>query len=498
MIGRGSGILNHVTSLPSSHGIGDLGPEADRFIHFLAESRQRYWQLLPITAVSSQFAYSPYSGISSFAGNILLISPEMVADCGLIGAGDLKGLQRNEVGPADFRYAKSIRKKILATAYRSSGGNSNQCRYEDFQKKHADWLDDYALFSILKKYFRGRPWHLWPVEFRDRHPETLKKTSSEFKNDLELVKFEQFLFFAQWEQLRERCQKNNIHIIGDLPFYVSHDSADVWSHPDLFLLDSRKRPVMVSGVAPEMFNPAGQRWGHPIFNWEELKERNYAWWIKRLRHNLRFYDLIRLDHFQGFFSYWEIPYRSKTAMPGRDVQGPGKNLFHVLTRSLSLAPVIAEDLGNITAATREAITNLDLPGMKPLIFAFDESLPTNPYAPHSIGNNSIVYTGTHDCNTVRGWFQEDASQEDRRRLFTYLGKRVTEKNVAGEMIRLAMMTTAHTVIFPLQDLLGLGSESRLNRPGTTKGNWSWRFSPEHLTAALAKRLAEMTELFGRA
>lgn len=498
MIGRGSGILNHLTSLPSPYGIGDLGPAAYRFARFLGEAKQRYWQILPVTAVSPGQGYSPYSGLSAYAGNVLLISPELLAESGWIPAAALGRFPAGKQERADFAAAGSIRERLFRAAYEKFIRDGERRPYEAFCGQHAEWLDDFALFTVLKRNNGGKPWHRWPGEIRDRHPRALQKARSASREELEQVKFRQYLFYEQWERLREHCRRENIHFIGDVPFYVSHDSVDVWANPEIFHLDAQKQPTCVSGVAPEMFNPAGQRWGHPIFRWEVLKQRNYDWWIGRLRHNLRLYDFIRLDHFQGFFSYWEIPARAKTARHGREVPGPGMDLFTTLSRSLSGCPIIAEDLGNITAATREAMNHFGLPGMKPLLFAFDETLPVNPYAPHNLGKNSVAYTGTHDCNTVRGWFEEEASPEVRRRLYRYLGKRVGPETAAWAMIRLAMATVADTAIIPLQDLLGLGGASRMNRPGTVRGNWLWRCQEESITPGLARRLAELTAFFGRA
>jgi 4-alpha-glucanotransferase len=498
MIGRGSGVLNHITSLPSPCGSGDLGPGAYRFADFLAAAKQRYWQILPITAVGSAQGYSPYSGPSAYAGNDLLISPESLAAAGWIPAGIADRLAVRKQDRADFAAARSARERLFPAAYEKFVRDGNPCRYEAFCARHAGWLDDFALFTVLKRHGGGKEWHRWPEEIRDRQPRALQKVRAACRAELEEVKFRQFLFYGQWEALKEHCRRDNIYFIGDLPFYVSHDSADVWANPEIFQLDAQKKPAFVSGVAPEMFNPSGQKWGHPLFRWDVLKRRRYDWWLARLRHNLQLYDFVRLDHFQGFFSYWEIPARAKTARPGRDVEGPGMDLFTTLGRSLPLGPIIAEDLGNITAATREAIGHFNLPGMKPLIFAFDEALPVNPYAPHNIEKNSIVYTGTHDCNTLRGWFEEEASPADRRRLERYLGKRVRAATVAGAMTRLALSTVADTAIIALQDLLGLGADSRMNRPGTTRGNWRWRFGQESLTPELTRRLAEETAFFGRA
>lgn len=496
MIGRGSGILNHITSLPSSFGIGDLGTGAYGFADFLQEAKQRYWQILPITAVSPAHGYSPYSGPSAFAGNVLLISPELLAASGWIQTG---ALERYPAGKqVDFVTARSLKERLLLEAYEKFARDGKRRRYEEFCVKHADWLDDFALFTVLKRNYGGKAWHCWPGEIRDRHPQALQKVRSTCRNDLEQVKFQQYLFYEQWERLKRHCRGKNIYLIGDVPFYVSHDSADVWAYPEIFHLDAQKKPVVVSGVAPEMFNPSGQKWGHPVFRWDVLRQRNYDWWMGRLRHNLQLYDFIRLDHFQGFFTYWEIPARAKTARHGREVAGPGMDLFTVLSRSLSLCPIIAEDLGNITAATREAIKYLGIPGMKPLLFAFDGNLPANPYAPHNIEKNSIVYTGTHDCNTVKGWFEEETSPEVRRRLDRYLGKRVSSTTVAEAMVRLALATVADTAIIALQDLLSLGSESRMNRPGTARGNWLWRRPPDSITPGLTHRLAELTAFFGRA
>jgi 4-alpha-glucanotransferase len=366
-----------------------------------------------------------------------------------------------------------------------------------FCQEEASWLDDFALFIALKSRYGGKAWSDWPPDVRDRRTEALHSAKRDLQERIESERFLQYLFFRQWMALKGFCNKRGISIIGDMPIYVVHDSVDVWVHPSLFHLDLRKKPSAVAGVPPDYFSKTGQLWGNPVYRWDVLKETRYEWWVDRVRHNVKLFDLVRVDHFRGFMAYWEIPATEKTAIRGRWVRAPGKDFFQSLSVRFPSLPIIAEDLGTITEEVWQVMDYFGFPGMKVLLFAFGEDLPTNPYAPHNHVKNCVVYTGTHDNNTTIGWYQKETSQEDRSRMSRYLGREVTAENVHCEMIRLAMMSVADTAVIPMQDLLGLGEEARMNQPAKETGNWGWRLLPQRLTVAVKNRLLEMTEIYGR-
>lgn len=493
---RGSGVLNHVTSLPSPYGTGDLGPAAYRFIDFLAEARQCYWQVLPLNPVHSAYGFSPYSASSAFAGNTLLVSPESLVAEGYLKTGDLPAPFPSD--PADFPRARRIRGKLFPKVLSSFQKGESRYAFKQFCRVQAPWLDDYALFCVLKKSYGGKPWHQWPPEMRERRPDALDKARAIFDRELEEIKILQFLFFNQWHALKNYARAKRIRLIGDLPLYVAHDSADVWSNPELFCLDEDRKSRMVSGAPGGAWNPMGQRWGHPLYRWDVMKRGGYAWWLARLEHNLSLYDRLRLDHFQGFFRYWAIPAAAKNALAGRWMPAPGMDFFRCASRCLPQLPFIAEDLGEITPDTRETMAIFKMPGMRPLTFAFDGSPAKSPFAPHHLVGNTVVYTGTHDSNSIRGWYETEASRSQKNLLNRYLGRKLTVETVSQALIQLALMTVADTVILPLQDVLGLGADARMNRPGTLKGNWLWRCREDQITRETAIKLAGWTELYGRA
>ena len=492
---RGSGILNHVTSLPSPYGTGDLGPAAYRFVDFLAEARQRYWQVLPLNPVHGAFGFSPYSSSSAFAGNTLLISPERLTGEGYLKTGELP--DKLPADQADFHRAGQIRQKLFLKVFSCFQKGEDHYFFDRFCREQAFWLDDYALFCVLKKSYGGKPWPHWPPEIRDRRPGALDKARAIFHREMEEIKILQFLFFNQWHALKSYARAKQIRLIGDLPLYVAHDSADVWANPELFYLGEDRKAVLVSGAPGGGWNPMGQRWGHPLYRWEVIRDQGYRWWFARLEHNLSLYDRLRLDHFQGFFRFWAIPASAKTALAGHWMPGPGIDFFRKAGRRLACMPFIAEDLGVITPETRETMRLFRIPGTKPLTFAFDEGLGESPFAPHNLERDNVVYTGTHDANPLRGWYETEASQNQRRRLNRYLGRKLTADTVAPALIQLAMMTVADTVIIPLQDVLGLGADARMNRPGTMKGNWIWRCREDQLVPGTAAKLAGWAELYGR-
>lgn len=497
MIRRASGILLHVTSLPSPYGIGDLGTGAYRFVDFLAETGQSFWQVLPLSPTAAVHSHSPYSSFSAFAGNPLLISPELLCRDSLLTRTELETAPSFSSDRVDYGIVAAFKEQLFTLAFDRFRSGKRRGDWTAFCEQQNFWLADYALFAALKREFPHGTWQSWPPELRDRKRGTLNKFRKKLALLIAREKFLQYLFYRQWFSLREYCRRKGIYLIGDLPIYVAHDSADVWAHPEIFALAADKNPQAVGGVPPDLFSKTGQLWGTPVYRWDVLKETGYAWWLDRLRHGFRNYDFLRIDHFVGLVSYWEVPAGEKTAVKGQWKKVPVEDFFRTLDRTFPCLPLIAEDLGATNADVREIMNRYEIPGMRPLLFAFGESLPVHSCAPHNVPQNVIVYTGTHDLNTVRGWFNKEATPQDKKRLFRYLGRRVPASEVHWAMIRLAMMSVAQWVIFPLQDILGLDEKARMNRPGTVRGNWQWRFQPEHLSPAIKQQLLELTGLYGR-
>ncbi|MEJ5293063.1 MAG: 4-alpha-glucanotransferase [Candidatus Methanosuratincola sp.] len=492
---RASGILLHPTCLPSDYGIGDFGPQAYRFVDLLAETGQSYWQLLPLNPTSPECGNSPYISSSGFALNPLLISPEMLAADGLLEETALDSIRVPESDRINYRAVQSAKLEILKKAFkgfsRKKGDFSGN--YEGFCDRNASWLDDYAVFTALKEG-SGMPWYLWPEGLRRREPEELASAKRRLEGT-EFHRFVQYIAYWQWSRLKEHCKRKGIRIFGDLPFYVSHDSVDVWTSPGLFKLDSTGRALFVSGVPPDYFSETGQLWGHPVYDWDRHRETGFEWWMRRIKHNVEMFDLVRIDHFRGLLAYWEVPASERTAMNGRWVKVPSDEFFGALRGSFPSLPFVAEDLGVITDDVKAAIKNLGIPGMKVLIFAFDGK-PDNPYLPENHGFNSVSYTGTHDTNTVKGWFMEEATQEVRENLFRYLGRRVGEEEVSAELIKLSMMSGSRLCIVPIQDVLNLGSEARLNVPSSPLNNYLWRMR-EGLSNERLEEFALVTKESGR-
>lgn len=495
---RRSGILLHITSLPSHYGIGDFGPEAYRFVDFLAASGQSVWQVLPLEPTSSFCGNSPYCSHSAFAGNPLLISPDLLVQEGFLDRSDVADRAVFDDERVDFDRVYPLKYRLLQKAFEKFAGRQEMdYEFNRFCEANADWLDDYALFISCKRNFHGAEWNDWPVELRDRHEPALQEWQGKLSREVFTAKFFQYLFARQWTALRKYCRDKNIQIMGDIPIYVSLDSADVWAHPQIFKLNEDKRPIFVAGVPPDYFSSTGQLWGNPVYNWDVLQSRRYDWWIKRIEHNLDLFDMIRLDHFRGFVGYWEVPAGESTAVSGAWMAVPARDFFDTLLRRFPYLPVIAEDLGTITPDVRETMLAYGFAGMKLLLFAFGDDLATNPYVLHNHTQNSVVYTGTHDNNTVKGWFAKEASESDKDRLYRYLGRSVDEENIHWELVRLAMMSVAATAIIPMQDVLGLGENARMNLPAAVHGNWSWRLKGALLTGEWEQRLLEMTRTYGR-
>jgi 4-alpha-glucanotransferase len=489
---RASGLLLHVTSLPSRFGIGDLGPAAFAWIDRLSEAGQSWWQALPLGPTG--YANSPYQALSSFAGNWLVISPEGLLEDGLVSSGDCGGCSF-PTEFVDYEAVIAFKIRLLGTAWHNfdSGARRDLLpEYEQFCLSQAAWLDDYALFRALKAKHNGAYYLDWPAELVQRAPDAIARAQRELAVEIQEICFAQFLLFRQAERLRQHAREKGVKLIGDLPFFVSPDSSDVWANPELFLLDSRYRPRFVAGVPPDFFSATGQLWGNPVYNWDVISQSGYRWYLDRVRALLAHVDVIRLDHFRGFAAAWQIPAGSPTAQSGSWEAGPGISLFETIKRELGALPFVAEDLGVITpdvVALRDAF---QLPGMRVLQFAFDGN-SENPHLPHKYLHNLVAYTATHDNNTTRGWF-ESLSDSEQRVVWEYLGRSAGgSHDIPAALIQLAWFSNAALAIAPLQDLLNLGAEARMNVPGQAEGNWRWRCSENMLTGSAFQWLAEVTE-----
>lgn len=498
---RRGGIFLHLTSLPGPCGIGDLGPTAYGFADFLVAAGQRLWQVLPLTPTTLKCGSSPYTSPSAFAGNPLLISPEHMARDGFLAPSDLDGLDQGmgTQDVTDYVSATQAKSRLLDRAherFREQG-----IRREEFQRfcqAHAFWLEDHALYTALKERFEDQNWSEWPVELRDRHHEALRDWRVQLQTHIEKEMLTQFIFFDQWHALKAYCNQRGIQILGDAPIYVSLESSDVWAHPDIFRLDGARLPTHVAGVPPDYFSSTGQLWGNPLYDWEALAQRGFDWWVRRIGHYLGLFDMVRLDHFRGFLGYWEIPFGEKAAVNGCWRTAPGGDFFATLHGRFPHLPIIAEDLGTITADVREFMTRQGYPGMNVLLFAFMGDVATSPHAPHNYIRHSVTYTGTHDNNTVRGWLRREAQPHEKENLARYLGYPVQESTVTSGLVRMALMSVANLAIIPMQDLLGLNEEARMNTPSISMGNWRYRLKGQHITKELIQGLRELTILFGRA
>jgi 4-alpha-glucanotransferase len=500
---RSSGVLMHVTSLASPYGIGDLGPTAYAFVDFLHRAGQSAWQVLPLNCTTLSRGNSPYNSISAFAMDPMLISVELLHKNGLLKRTEIADPPKFSRDQIDFAKVQSYKLRLLDIAFERFSDHPHPPDYEIFCRDHATWLEPFALFAAMKRRFGKRPWCDWPAALKTSgfRPQaagaySLKSEASSLAVDRE--RFLQFLVYQQYHALKQYAAEKGIQIVGDVPIYVTHDSADVWSHPDLFKLDRSGKSKFVSGVPPDYFSKTGQLWGNPVYDWDALERTGFEWWMQRLEHNLRLFDMVRIDHFRGLVAYWQVPARHKTAMHGEWVPAPSDAFFATLFRRLPSAAVFAEDLGHITADVREVVAKYHLPCMRVMQFAFSGDPAHNPHMPHNHIPNAIVYTGTHDNNTARGWFQDDLDRSGRKRLFDYLGHSVKPADISWEMIRLAQASVAKLAIIPMQDILGLGTKARMNYPAKTKGNWRWRMREGLLIARLADRLCRLTEIRGRA
>ena len=497
---RAAGILLHITSLPSPFGVGDIGPGARCFADYLSNSRQKYWQLLPLNPTEEGQGYSPYSSLSSMAGNTLLISPELLAEDGLLEFQSLKAYYQKEKNEVDYAAAKQIKDKLFDEAYHvfcNDRFSALNTEFQNFCKAEEDWLNDFALYLLLKHQNAGKPWYEWPNDFKLRKEDALLEFASSNANDLDKIKWLQFIFLKQWTDLKEYCRKLDIKLLGDLPFYVSNDSADVWANKELFCIDAEGKMTGMAGVPPDYFNSNGQLWGMPVFRWDVLKAQDYAWWVKRLKKNMQLYDLLRLDHFRAFSTYWDVPAGEETAIKGEWKPGPGADFFRVLQRELGELPFVAEDLGDVNQAVYDLRDQFGLPGMSVLQFSFGEDLAQSVHSPHNLSANSIIYTGTHDNNTTRGWFRKEADDQIRANIEKYTGIAVNESNIHLTLGRLAYASAGKLVILPMQDIIGLNEEGRMNTPASTEKNWTWRLKSKQLKKKYARRLRQWVELFNR-
>ncbi len=491
---RASGILLHPTSLPGEFGIGDLGSEAYRFVDLLVRSRQTYWQILPLGPVSQ--GNSPYSAYSAFAGNTLLISPEKLVDDDLLSPLVLKGISKFSAKKVEFDNVGAWKTKVLARAFETFQAESNSRLREGFDyfcHVNAWWLDDYTLFSTLKASNKQAAWFQWADPLKSRDPSALDEARSQLSREITAEKFYQFLFFRQWLALRKYAKDNGVRIIGDIPIFVAHDSADVWCNQGKFKLNKDGSPKVVAGVPPDYFSKTGQRWGNPIYDWEAMQADRFNWWTARMAFTLETVDIVRLDHFIGFSRNWEVPGTDETAENGKWNDVPGNALFTVLRERLGELTVIAEDLGSMTPEVERLRDTLGFPGMRILQYAFGGDA-RNRDLPHNYVKNSVAYTGTHDNDTTAGWYRS-APKNVRTHCRKYI--RSNGREIHWDMIRELFASVSDTAIVPAQDLLGLGSDSRMNTPATGSGNWEWRMAEDSISERITARLAELTEFYGR-
>jgi 4-alpha-glucanotransferase len=491
---RASGILVHPTSFPSHGGIGDLGPAAYEFLDFLAASRQTLWQILPLGPLG--MGNSPYSSTSAFAGNMLLISLDRLAERGLIDQKRVRELP-DSVSRVDFERVLQSKVPLLIEAAQNFLHNAtgpDRDAYERFRHENSWWLEDFVLFDALRKRYHGESWNKWPHDLAHREYAALDRARDELASELDIARYLQFAFFEQWRAIRRYCAERHIRIVGDVAIFVSYDSADVWTHPDVFLLNSEREPEVVAGVPPDAFSTTGQRWGNPLYNWNALRDRGYDWWQQRMKWALYTCDIIRLDHFRAFEQYWEIPASEPTAVRGRWVDGPKDDLFRVLREKLGDLPFIAEDLGMITAEVHELRKRLQIPGMRVLQFGFGDP-GAHIYLPHRFEANTVVYTGTHDNDTTVGWWNHQAAPHEREHAAAYLGH--AKDGIHWAFIRAAEASLANLCVIPVQDILGLDSDARMNTPSSSNGNWGWRYTPRSLTPELAAKLRLLTEVSDR-
>ncbi|NDJ18768.1 4-alpha-glucanotransferase [Myxacorys almedinensis] len=494
---RSSGVLLHPTSLPGRFGVGDLGAEAHRFIDFLVQSGQQWWQVLPLGPTG--YGNSPYACYSSMAGHPLLISLERLQERGLLQDEDFANVPDFPSDRADYDRAYAFKLPLLRKAYEAfkhQASDDEKKAFDQFCESKAFWLDDYALFMAIKDEQKGASWYRWNPELAIREPGAIAQCRDRLSDEILYQKYLQFEFFWQWADIKRHTNDRGISIIGDIPIYVAHDSADVWANPENFKLDRETgEPELMAGVPPDYFSETGQLWGNPVYDWDYLQKSNFKWWIQRFEAMLDLVNYIRIDHFRGFEAYWAVPHGEETAINGEWIEAPGTEFFETLRQDLGNLPILAEDLGTITPEVEELRDTFGFPGMKILQFAFGSD-PGNPYLPFNYSTNFVVYTGTHDNDTTIGWY-ESLSEHEKENLLHYLGC-VSPEGIHWDMIRLALGSVAALCILPLQDLMGLGTEARMNVPSQADHNWAWRYRPEMLHNGIRDRLQSLTKTFGRA
>lgn len=502
---RCAGILLHPTSLPSRYGVGDFGPEAYRFADQLGAAGQTLWQVLPLGPVGN--GNSPYQSFSAFAGEPLFISPELLVRDGLLAERDLDQAPDFPAGIVRYEAVRNWKLPLLEQAHRTflaTTKPSDRQLFDQFCADQSAWLEDYALFVSLRNAFGpDRNWTTWDQAIVRRSPAALARYRESLRQELDCQKFWQFLFYRQWEELRQYCTRRGIRVLGDIPIYVSQDSADVWAHPKQFLLDENSRPTVVSGVPPDYFSETGQLWGNPIYNWDEMVRSGFEWWIDRFRGTFRLYDAVRVDHFRGFEAFWQIPSGENTAINGKWVNAPGEKLFRAVIAELGPVEIVAENLGVITPEVEALREKFGFPGMAILQFAFTVDGSAASYRPHNLVRNVLAYTGTHDNDTTLGWWEsrggdtrsEDDVRKEKEFTMKYLGP--GDEPMNWKMIRALQSSVARVVVIPIQDVLGLGNEARMNKPGVANGNWTWRMLPNAFTLRMQQQLREFATLYDR-
>ncbi|HCR49274.1 MAG TPA: 4-alpha-glucanotransferase [Bacteroidetes bacterium] len=499
---RASGVLLHVSSLPDSPGIGDLGKSCDRFLDFLHKAGQRYWQILPLGPTG--YGDSPYQCFSAFAGNPLLVSPERLIADGLLKAQPLEGFKGDKEDRVDFGKVVLSKKLILRESFdyfMEEGTTAQKTDFEAFCAQYSSWLDDFSLFMAIKNDLGGKAWWEWPLPLKLRDPAALAGAKERLSESVQLYQYQQWVFFSQWARVKQRANAQGIEVIGDLPIFVARDSAEAWAKPALFYFDAQANPTIVAGVPPDYFSETGQLWGNPLYRWDKMAEDGYQWWIERFRALLDIVDIIRIDHFRGFAEYWAVPGGDETAVNGKWEKGPGTALFQAVLDALGKLPIMAEDLGLMTPSVHNLRDHFSFPGMHILQFAFALDIGATseadlyPHLPHRYKPNSVTYTGTHDNNTTKGWWQKDATEAEKRKFCEYLN--VDGSSVVWDLIQTCFFCPSDTAIVPMQDLLALDEGARMNFPGHPSGNWQWRAKSDAFSDDLARSLRELTETAGR-
>lgn len=494
---RESGVLLHPTSLPSQYGIGDLGNEAYNFIDFLHRSKQKLWQILPLGPVG--FGESPYQSFSAFAGNTMLISIDKIIGMGLLKVEDIEPVPDFSTKKVDFAEVKEYKQKMFRKAY-SRFGSEDRADFEAFIMENSHWLEEYAFFMALKEHFGGVAWNSWDSDISKREEAAIDRYRQLLKDEIRYQKFLQYLFYTQWFELKGYANQKGIKIVGDIPIFISNDSSDAWSQRELFEIDEKGYPTKVAGVPPDFFSETGQYWGNPHYRWDVMEKDDFKWWRDRFEMLLKSVDIIRIDHFRGFEAYWEIPGNETTAVNGRWVKAPGRKLFSIIDGYMGRLPIIVEDLGVITDEVEELKKEFDFPGMKILQFSFGRGSEER-FLPHNYEENSVVYTGTHDNDTIVGWYEDSLrtqpkAVENLKRYFGIEGD-VTPAEMCWKLIEAALSSKSVMAIIPMQDLLCLSSEARMNIPSTIGGNWEWRFEKEQSSEEIEKRLSELSEKYNR-